>query len=145
MSSLTILRPILLTSVSNLVKCFVTTELMRWPGIEALYGGFLRKTPVFSQEKRWEDLHTRVVEHVSLNINVNCNKVKILMTFDRTSVLLLNIIPASRLLASHLYLISLPRKQNRLWQDLLCQEQYGQKSTGLLVLLISGARGAQKM
>ena len=39
---------------------------MRWPGIEALYGKFLQKTPVFSQEKRWEDLHTRVIEHVSL-------------------------------------------------------------------------------
>ncbi|KDR85390.1 hypothetical protein GALMADRAFT_54206 [Galerina marginata CBS 339.88] len=47
----------------NLVKCFVTTELMRWPGIEAIYGEFLRKTPVFSSEKRWEDLHTRVIEH----------------------------------------------------------------------------------
>ncbi|KAF9477529.1 26S proteasome non-ATPase regulatory subunit 12 [Pholiota conissans] len=47
----------------NLVKCFVTTELMRWPGIEALYGPFLQKTPVFNTEKRWEDLHTRVVEH----------------------------------------------------------------------------------
>ncbi len=33
-----------------------------------------------------EDLHTRVVEHVSLNINVNCNKMKLLMSFDRTSV-----------------------------------------------------------
>lgn len=50
---------------SNLTKCFVTKELMRWPGIEALYGKFLQKTPVFSQEKRWEDLHTRVIEHVS--------------------------------------------------------------------------------
>lgn len=38
---------------------------MRWPGIEALYGPFLRTTPVFSAEKRWEDLHTRVIEHVS--------------------------------------------------------------------------------
>ncbi|KAJ2919264.1 hypothetical protein MD484_g1181, partial [Candolleomyces efflorescens] len=47
----------------NLTKCFVTKELMRWPGIEALYGKFLQKTPVFSQEKRWEDLHTRVIEH----------------------------------------------------------------------------------
>ncbi|KAF8167713.1 PCI domain-containing protein [Crassisporium funariophilum] len=47
----------------NLVKCFVTRELMRWPGIEALYGGSLRKTPVFSSDKRWEDLHTRVIEH----------------------------------------------------------------------------------
>jgi 26S proteasome regulatory subunit N5 len=47
----------------NLVKCFVTRELMRWPGIEALYGPSLRKTSVFSNEKRWEDLHTRVIEH----------------------------------------------------------------------------------
>ncbi|KAF6766592.1 hypothetical protein DFP72DRAFT_867073 [Ephemerocybe angulata] len=47
----------------NLVKCFTTQELMRWPGIEAIYGKFLRKTPVFAQEKRWEDLHSRVVEH----------------------------------------------------------------------------------
>ncbi|KAJ6621119.1 PCI domain-containing protein [Mycena sp. CBHHK59/15] len=47
----------------NLVKCFTTRELMRWPGIETIYGEFLRKTPVFSTEKRWEDLHTRVIEH----------------------------------------------------------------------------------
>ena len=49
---------------SNLLKCFVTRELMRWPGIEAMYGTFLRKTPVFESNKRWEDLHTRVIEHV---------------------------------------------------------------------------------
>ncbi|KAF8913047.1 26S proteasome non-ATPase regulatory subunit 12 [Gymnopilus junonius] len=47
----------------NLVKCFVTTELMRWPGIAAIYGESLRKTPVFSSKKRWEDLHARVIEH----------------------------------------------------------------------------------
>ncbi|TFK30833.1 26S proteasome non-ATPase regulatory subunit 12 [Coprinopsis marcescibilis] len=47
----------------NLVKCFVTEELMRWPGIESIYGKFLRKQAVFTVEKRWEDLHTRVVEH----------------------------------------------------------------------------------
>ncbi|KAF8640531.1 hypothetical protein AX17_000193 [Amanita inopinata Kibby_2008] len=47
----------------NLTKCFVTRELMRWPGIEAIYGEFLRQTPVFSLDKRWEDLHTRVIEH----------------------------------------------------------------------------------
>jgi len=47
----------------NLVKCFTTRELMRWPGIQTLYGEFLRKTPVFSSEKQWEDLHTRVIEH----------------------------------------------------------------------------------
>ena len=38
---------------------------MRWPQIEGLYGKFLRPTPVFQSEKRWEHLHTRVIEHVS--------------------------------------------------------------------------------
>jgi len=71
------------------MKCFVTKELMRWPGIEALYGPTVRQSPVFSPsstlgkksganaegkkaeelenpgEHRWEDLHKRVVEHVS--------------------------------------------------------------------------------
>ncbi|CAK5280619.1 unnamed protein product [Mycena citricolor] len=47
----------------NLVKSFITNELMRWPNIELIYGEFLRKTPVFSIQKRWEDLHTRVIEH----------------------------------------------------------------------------------
>ncbi|KAH9846866.1 PCI-domain-containing protein [Lenzites betulinus] len=46
-----------------LVKCFTTPELMRWPGIEAIYGPHLRTTAVFSSEKLWEDLHTRVIEH----------------------------------------------------------------------------------
>ncbi|KAJ7510249.1 PCI-domain-containing protein, partial [Mycena galericulata] len=39
----------------NLLKCFTTRELIRWPGIETIYGGFLRKTPVFSSENQWED------------------------------------------------------------------------------------------
>lgn len=57
------------TSRSNLVKCFITRELMRWPSIQGIYGSTLRATTVFGQdseggEKRWEDLHTRVVEHV---------------------------------------------------------------------------------
>jgi 26S proteasome regulatory subunit N5 len=62
---------------------------MRWPGIESLYGPTLRQTPVFAPDSalgiksgsksegrssdntvrpgdaRWEDLHKRVVEHVS--------------------------------------------------------------------------------
>ncbi|GMK57752.1 hypothetical protein CspeluHIS016_0405860 [Cutaneotrichosporon spelunceum] len=72
-----------------LLKCFVTKELMRWPGIENLYGPELRKSPVFASdsqlgtktgpraeeerkkgtkvlppgEARWEALHLRVVEH----------------------------------------------------------------------------------
>lgn len=50
---------------SALVKCFTTPELMRWPGIESIYGPHLRKTSVFSSDKLWEDLHTRVIEHVS--------------------------------------------------------------------------------
>lgn len=59
---------------SNLAKCFVTRELMRWPGIEGLYGTLLRETPVFGQgkagEKRWEDLHMRVIEHVRNGVNL---------------------------------------------------------------------------
>jgi 26S proteasome regulatory subunit N5 len=53
----------------NLLKCFTTPELMRWPGIEALYGPLLRATPTFEPgtdgDYRWEELHKRVVEHVS--------------------------------------------------------------------------------
>jgi 26S proteasome regulatory subunit N5 len=56
---------------------------MRWPGIESLYGASLRSTKVFGStgvngiegdieetstsgngDKRWEELHNRVVEHV---------------------------------------------------------------------------------
>lgn len=65
----------------NLIKCFTTPELMRWPGIEDLYGKSLQSTKVFSKTEvegvagditeslgkgadRYEDLHSRVVEHV---------------------------------------------------------------------------------
>lgn len=58
----------------NLLKCFTTPELMRWPGIESLYGPMLRQSPTFSPSSspggnakdgnhRWEELHKRVVEH----------------------------------------------------------------------------------
>ena len=50
---------------SALVKCFTTPELMRWPGIEQIYGPHLKQTSVFQSPKLWEDLHTRVIEHVS--------------------------------------------------------------------------------
>ena len=63
-------------------------ELMRWPGIERLYGQVLRQSPVFAfdstlgkktgsklekpsssderpGEARWQALHRRVIEHVS--------------------------------------------------------------------------------
>ncbi len=32
----------------NLLKCFTTPELMRWPGIETLYGPMLRETATFN-------------------------------------------------------------------------------------------------
>lgn len=64
----------------NLLKCFTTPELMRWPGIEELYGPLLKRSAVFSAAStaatasastspvrdgahRWEQLHKRVVEH----------------------------------------------------------------------------------
>ncbi|KAI9461173.1 hypothetical protein F5148DRAFT_1215539 [Russula earlei] len=47
----------------NLIKSFTTDELMRWPGIVDVFGPFLRKTDVFANDKHWEDLHTRVIEH----------------------------------------------------------------------------------
>jgi len=46
-----------------LVKSFTTNELMRWPGVQSMYGSFLRTTPVFSNEKRWDHFHTRIIEH----------------------------------------------------------------------------------
>ncbi|KZS95799.1 PCI-domain-containing protein [Sistotremastrum niveocremeum HHB9708] len=57
-----------LESLYLLVKCFTTKELSRWPGVESLYGAMLEKTDVFTREtpggrKRYEDLHTRVIEH----------------------------------------------------------------------------------
>lgn len=50
--------------ISNLIKSFTTDELMRWPGIVDVFGPFLRGTEVFADDKHWEDLHTRVIEHV---------------------------------------------------------------------------------
>ncbi|MCO5589962.1 hypothetical protein L7F22_043931 [Adiantum nelumboides] len=51
----------------NLLKCFTTPELMRWPGIEGLYSPILRNASTFDKseegEYRWEELHKRVVEH----------------------------------------------------------------------------------
>ncbi|KAL0083537.1 PCI domain-containing protein [Phycomyces blakesleeanus] len=53
---------------SELVKLFVTDELMRWPMIEDKYGELLGKTSVFKKsaedgQKRWKELHHRVIEH----------------------------------------------------------------------------------
>ncbi|KAI7865946.1 PCI domain-containing protein [Spinellus fusiger] len=53
---------------SELVKLFVTDELMRWPMIEEKYGAVLCHTAVFNKtteegQKRWKELHHRVIEH----------------------------------------------------------------------------------
>jgi 26S proteasome regulatory subunit N5 len=54
---------------SDLLKSFTTPELKRWPAIESLYGPTLRQSSVFDASKkgqfRWEELHKRVIEHVS--------------------------------------------------------------------------------
>ncbi|UZJ52177.1 hypothetical protein CBS101457_001497 [Exobasidium rhododendri] len=72
----------------NLLKCFTTPELMRWPGIETLYTPILRVTPTFDQSEegnyRWEELHKRVVEH---NIRV-ISKYYTRITLERLSQLL---------------------------------------------------------
>ncbi|RHZ54756.1 hypothetical protein Glove_423g21 [Diversispora epigaea] len=52
----------------ELSKHFTTPELMRWPRIQELYGNELRQTRVFyandeDGEKRWQELHKRVIEH----------------------------------------------------------------------------------
>ncbi|KAM0746422.1 hypothetical protein T439DRAFT_138478 [Meredithblackwellia eburnea MCA 4105] len=86
----------------NLITCFTTPELMRWPGIEGLYGASLRQTKVFGSkgtkgvqgdieeesgdkgDKRWEVLHDRVIEH---NIRV-ISKYYTRITVGRLSQLL---------------------------------------------------------
>jgi len=87
----------------NLVQCFTTPELMRWPGIQELYGPLLRSTKVFGTTKtvgvvgdidedvqegegevRWEELHTRVIEH---NVRVIA-KYYTRITLDRLATLL---------------------------------------------------------
>lgn len=69
---------VLCVFVRDLLKCFTTSELMRWSQIKELYESELRAgasaTGVFDMgtdegNKRWEDLRKRVVEHVSLIIN----------------------------------------------------------------------------
>lgn len=53
---------------------------MRWPGIESIYGPTLRATTVYGPggdgagDKRWEDLHTRVIEHVSSSADPRFSK-----------------------------------------------------------------------
>ncbi|KAF9381724.1 26S proteasome non-ATPase regulatory subunit 12 [Podila verticillata] len=53
---------------SDLLKCFITSELMRWSMIEQIYGPTLGQNPALSggdeaSKKRLKELHSRVVEH----------------------------------------------------------------------------------
>ena len=65
--------------IRDLLKCFTTAELMRWSHIKEVYESELRTgstaSGVFDPKtdegkKRWEDLRKRVVEHVSLILNL---------------------------------------------------------------------------
>ncbi|KAJ3136357.1 26S proteasome non-ATPase regulatory subunit 12 [Physocladia obscura] len=56
-----------ITLLKDLVKCFVTNELVRWPKIEEIYGPTLKSTVVFDKSEggqtRLKALHERVIEH----------------------------------------------------------------------------------
>ncbi|KAJ3069031.1 26S proteasome non-ATPase regulatory subunit 12 [Podochytrium sp. JEL0797] len=53
--------------LKDLVKCFVTNELVRWPKIEEIYGPTLKATVTFDKSEggqaRLKALHDRVIEH----------------------------------------------------------------------------------
>ncbi|KAI8924944.1 hypothetical protein BC831DRAFT_463209 [Entophlyctis helioformis] len=64
------------------LKCFITSELMRWPKVEEIYGPALKASSVFDPateggQKRYKTLHKRVIEH---NIRV------IAKYYDRISI-----------------------------------------------------------
>lgn len=117
---------------SNLIQCFTTPELMRWPGIEAMYGEGLRQTKVFGPkgvpgiagdieesdslgEKRWEVLHDRVVEHVRFSFCYCSPFVQSPYSFlrlcNRTSAPSLNTTLESPFLASPRFSTSPPPEQ----------------------------------
>jgi 26S proteasome regulatory subunit N5 len=56
-----------LPQYQEIVKCFVTSELMRWSEIETTFGQLLNATTAFDKseqgQKRLKELHSRVVEH----------------------------------------------------------------------------------
>jgi 26S proteasome regulatory subunit N5 len=55
--------------MKDLLKCFITQELMRWDIINQLYGSSLKSLKIFDQTteaglKRYKTLRHRIVEHV---------------------------------------------------------------------------------
>ncbi|ORX46523.1 PCI-domain-containing protein [Hesseltinella vesiculosa] len=90
-----------LPSYHDLAKCFVSVELMRWPRIEELYATSLRQTEVFTPKtddgnKRWKELHHRVIEH---NIRVIAKYYTRITTKRLTQLLDLNDKDAEEFLA----------------------------------------------
>jgi len=52
----------------ELIRNFTSTEIMRWPKIEEIFGVALRQTSVLSEadlggQHRWQQFHRRVIEH----------------------------------------------------------------------------------
>lgn len=60
---------------------------MRWPGIESIYGPFLRKSAVFEVDKHWQDLHTRVIEHVSYYDSAHCSFIQLIICLQNIRVI----------------------------------------------------------
>ncbi|KAJ8331829.1 proteasome regulatory particle subunit [Batrachochytrium dendrobatidis] len=57
-----------LSFFKDFLKCFITSELIRWPKIEEIYGAALKAISVFDPatedgQKRYKTLHKRVIEH----------------------------------------------------------------------------------
>ncbi|KAI7905073.1 uncharacterized protein BX663DRAFT_501599 [Cokeromyces recurvatus] len=57
-----------MSEYQEIAKRFVTVELMRWTEIEKSYGHLLSQSTAFNKsteegQKRWKELHDRVVEH----------------------------------------------------------------------------------
>ena len=55
--------------INELLKCFITPELMRWTKINEIYGPMLKSSAIFNPateqgSKRYKNLHERIVEHV---------------------------------------------------------------------------------
>lgn len=73
-----------LEELEPVMKSFITQEIMRWSGVGEMYGPFLRGHTVFRDDKLWEDLHKRVIEHNIRIIALYYTRI----TFSRLAALL---------------------------------------------------------
>lgn|SRR3990167_8762354 len=53
----------------QLLKQFLTMELMDWPKVQNSYGNELRSFPDFNDNTLWETFHLRVIEHVRFSLS----------------------------------------------------------------------------